>query len=91
MDTLREALVGLGRKKVPPIAQQAKLMTSLVKPQERPFDLERYWMLSVRCALIADRPYREGTVKFASETPFNAYWIGSLLHAIGKLVLGVFF
>ena len=66
-------------------------MNSLVKPQESPFDLERYWMLSVSCALIADRPYREGTVKFARETPFNDYWIGSLLHDIGKLVLGFFF
>lgn len=88
---LKEALVRIGRKKVAAIAQQVKLMNSLVKPQESQFNLERYWMHSVGCALIADRLYKNKMLAFQQSIAFNDYWIGSLLHDIGKLVLGFFF
>ncbi len=88
---LQEALVRIGRKKVAAIAQQVKLMNNLVKPQESQFNLERYWTHSVGCALIADRLYKNKMVEFQQSIPFNDYWIGSLLHDIGKLVLGFFF
>ena len=89
--TLQEALVRLGRKKVAAIAQQVKLMNSLIKPQESQFDLERYWMHSVGCALIADRLCKEVIVEFSRGISFNDYWIAALLHDIGKLILGFFF
>ncbi|MFC1526355.1 HDOD domain-containing protein [Candidatus Latescibacterota bacterium] len=89
--TLQEAIVRLGRKKVGTIAQQIKLMTSLVKPQNGLFNIRRFWEHSVGCAIIADRLYREKLVRLKSPVDFNDYWIGSLLHDSGKLVLGFFF
>ena len=89
--TLQEALVRMGRKKVAAIAQQVKLMNNLVKPDESQFNLERYWMHSVGCALIADRLYQNKIVEFKQDIPFNDYWIGALLHDVGKLILGFFF
>ena len=53
--TLREAIVRLGRKKVGSIALQIKLMNSLVKPKDSQFDLRRFWIHSVGCAMVADK------------------------------------
>ena len=89
--SLQEVLVRIGRNKVAAIAQQVKLMNNLVKPQGSQFDLERYWMHSVGCALIADQLYPDKMVEFEQPISFNDYWIGCLLHDIGKLVLGFFF
>ena len=38
------------------IAQQIKLINSLVKPENSPFNLRRFWVHSVGCAVIADGP-----------------------------------
>ena len=53
--SLGEAIVRLGRNKVGGIAQQIKMMNSLVKPEQSLFDLRRFWEHSVGCALVADR------------------------------------
>ena len=89
--TLREAIVRLGRRKVGAIAQQIKLMNSLVKTDESSFDLRRFWEHSVACATIADMLYNQKTLPFKNVIMFNQYWTGALLHDIGKLVLGFFF
>ncbi|MFH1571718.1 MAG: HDOD domain-containing protein [Gemmatimonadota bacterium] len=89
--SLPEAIVRLGRRKVGAIAQQIKLMTSLVQPEDSLFDLRRFWEHSVGCALIADRLYRDKLVRLKGTLEFNDYWIGGLLHDCGKLVLGFFF
>jgi HD-like signal output (HDOD) protein len=41
--------------------------------------------------MIADRLYSNGIVKTEKSLQFNDYWIGALLHDIGKIVLGFFF
>ena len=41
--TLKEIITRLGVKKVGAIAQQVKMINSLVKPQESEFDLKRFW------------------------------------------------
>ena len=89
--SLHEAIVRLGRKKVGAIAQQIKLMTTLMKPEDSLFDIRRFWEHSVGCALIADRLYREKLLPLKGPVEFSDYWIGSLLHDSGKLVLGFFF
>jgi len=88
--TLHEAIVRLGRKKVGAVAQQIKLMTSLMKPEDSLFDIRRFWEHSVGCALIADRLYRESLMPLKQPVEFSDYWIGSLLHDCGKLILGFF-
>ena len=89
--TLSEIIVRLGLKKVGAIAQQIKMINSLVKPQESDFDLRRFWEHSVGTAIIADKLYMDKKLALKEEIEFNDYWIGSLLHDIGKLVLGFFF
>ena len=89
--SLQEAIVRLGRKKVGAVAQQIKLMSSLMKPKDSLFDIRRFWEHSVGCALIADRLYREKLVPLRSKLEFSDYWIGSLLHDCGKLALGFSF
>ena len=89
--SLGEAIVRLGRNKVGGIAQQIKMMNSLVKPEQSLFDLRRFWEHSVGCALVADRLYRDKLLQFKTEIEFNDYWIGGLLHDSGKVVLGFFF
>ncbi|MEW6750857.1 MAG: HDOD domain-containing protein [Candidatus Latescibacterota bacterium] len=89
--TLHEAIVRLGRKQVGAIALQIKLMNSLVRPEESRFDLRRFWRHSAGCALIADRVHEDRRAVFATPMPFDSYWIASLLHDIGMLVLGFFF
>ncbi len=89
--SLTDVIVRLGYKKVGGIAQQIKLINNLVKPSESEFDLRRFWEHSIGCALIADRLYSKGMIKLGEKVEFNDYWIGSLLHDVGKLVLGFFF
>ena len=89
--TLKEIITRLGVKKVGAIAQQVKMINSLVKPEDSKFDLQRFWEHSVGCAIVADRLYTERLVHLKSELEFNDYWIGSLLHDVGKLVIGFFF
>ena len=73
------------------IAQQIKLMNSLVKPQESQFDIRRFWEHSLGVALIADRLVTQKLIPLKKEISFNDYWIAALLHDIGKLTLGLFF
>ena len=89
--TLKEAIVRLGRNKVATMAQQVMLMNSLVKPTESRFDLRRFWEHSVGCAVIADRLCESKLIPLPGRVPFNDYWMGALLHDIGKLILGLFF
>ena len=89
--SLNEIIVRLGLKKVGAIAQQIKLINSLVKPAESKFDLRGFWEHSVGCAIIADKLYTKRLLGLKSEIPFNDYWVTALLHDAGKLVLGFFF
>jgi HD-like signal output (HDOD) protein len=89
--SLTDAIVRLGYKKVGGIAQQIKIINSLVGPRENEFDLRRFWEHSVGSALIADRLYTRRMIAIEEKVDFSDYWIGSLLHDIGKLVLGFFF
>lgn len=89
--TLHESIVRLGLEKIGVIAQQIQLMNSLVKPKDSAFDMERFWSHSLSCALIADRIVSQNLVRIEPMPPFRTYWMGCLLHDIGKLVLGYFF
>ena len=89
--TLSDIIVRLGLKKVGAIAQQIKMINSLVKPEESGFDLRRFWEHSVACAIIADKLCERKLVRLKKRVEFNSYWIAALLHDIGKLVLGFFF
>ncbi len=89
--SLTDIIVRLGYKKVGGIAQQIKLINNLVKPSESEFDLRRFWEHSIGCALIAERLYSKSMIKLGEKVEFNDYWIGALLHDVGKLVLGFFF
>jgi HD-like signal output (HDOD) protein len=89
--TLREAIVRLGLKQVGAIAQQIKLINSLVKPENSPFNVRRFWVHSVGCAVIADKLYVEKLVQLQDPVPVDHYWIGAVLHDVGKLVMGFFF
>jgi HD-like signal output (HDOD) protein len=90
--TLKEIITRLGVKKVGAIAQQVKMINGLVKPEDSEFELRRFWEHSVATAMIADKLCVEKKLRLAGgELEFSDYWIGSLLHDIGKLVLGFFF
>lgn len=89
--TLQEIITRLGVKKVGAIAQQVKMINSLVKPQESEFDLKRFWEHSVGTAIIADKLVEDKLVRLSKPLEFTDYWIGALLHDVGKLVLGFFF
>ena len=89
--TLKEAVMRLGVERAAGIAQQVKLMNTFVRPEDSRFDLRRFWEHSVGTALMADRICTDQLVEFAGEIPFDSYWIGAILHDIGKLILGVFF
>jgi HD-like signal output (HDOD) protein len=88
---LKEAIVRLGRRKVATVVQQIKLINTFVKSQESAFDMRRFWQHSVGCAVIADRIYEHNLVSLRAPISFNEYWIGALLHDVGKLLLGSFF
>ena len=89
--TLKEAIVRLGRREVGTIAQQIKLVNSFVQPGHSDFDLRRFWIHSVGCAVLADQLYSRKIIDVRTTLDFNDYWTGALLHDIGKLVLGAFF
>ena len=89
--TMREIIVRLGMRKVGAIAQQIKFMNSFVGIEESTFDIWRFWEHSLGCAMIADRLYARKLIPTKEKIEFHHYWIGALLHDIGKLVLGVFF
>ncbi|MBT3344519.1 MAG: HDOD domain-containing protein [Gemmatimonadetes bacterium] len=89
--TLHDAIVRLGFRQVGTIAQQIKLMNSLVQPDESLFDLRRFWEHCVACAIISDRLVKRDLLPLRKPVPFNDYWIGALLHDCGKLILGFFF
>ena len=89
--TLKEIITRLGVKKVGAIAQQVKMINSLVRPEESEFDMKRFWEHSVGSAIIADKLQTDRVLKLKREIEFNEYWIGTLLHDVGKLVLGFFF
>ena len=89
--TLSDIIVRLGLKKVGAIAQQIKLVNSLVRPEQSDFDLRRFWEHSVGCAIIADKLYANKMLSLDRRIEFNDYWVGALLHDAGKLVLGFFF
>lgn len=89
--TLQEIIVRLGVKKVGAIAQQVKMINSLVRPQESQFDLKRFWEHSVGTAIIADKLVTDHLARLRKPLEFSDYWIGALLHDVGKLVLGFFF
>ena len=89
--SLGEIIARLGRRKVGCISQQIALINSLVKPEESAFDLRRFWGHSVGTAIIADKLYTESMISLGTELEFDDYWIGSLMHDIGKLILGFFF
>ena len=89
--SLKDAIVRLGLKQVGAIAQQIKLINSLLKSNESPFDLHRFWEHSVGCAVIADKLYTKNLIPLQSSIEFDEYWMSALLHDIGKLVLGFFF
>ena len=89
--TLKDAIVRLGLKEVGSIAMQVMVVNSFVEASGTLFDFKRFWGHSVGCALAADKIYKSKQVQFAGELAFQDYWLGGLLHDIGKLVLGVFF
>ncbi len=67
------------------------MINSLVRPEESEFDMKRFWEHSVGSAIIADKLQTDRVLKLKREIEFNEYWIGTLLHDVGKLVLGFFF
>ena len=89
--TLKDAIVRLGLKEVGSIAMQVMVVNSFVEEGETLFDFKRFWGHSVGCALAADKIYKSRIVTFGEDLAFQDYWLGGLLHDIGKLVLGVFF
>jgi HD-like signal output (HDOD) protein len=64
------------------------MINSLVKPEESEFDMKRFWEHSVGTAIIADKLVTDRLVRLGKPLEFNDYWIGALLHDVGKLVLG---
>jgi HD-like signal output (HDOD) protein len=89
--TLRDVIMRLGIKKVGSIVQQIQLMNSFVTSKDNPFDLRRFWEHSVGTALIADKISSTKAISFETHLEFNDYWLGTLLHDIGKFVLGLFY
>ena len=89
--SLPEVITRLGLKKVGALAQQVKLINSLVRPEDSAFDLRRFWEHSVGCALIIDKLYHERLLPKPISVPFHEYWAAALLHDVGKLVLGFFY
>ena len=89
--TLKDVIVRLGMRKVGAIAQQIKFMNSFVGIDRTSFNIERFWEHSLGSAMIADRLYSKKMITFGEKLEFDEYWIASLLHDLGKLVLGVYF
>ena len=88
--SLKDAIVRLGLREVGAIAMQIMIVSSFAQSSESLFDFRRYWGHSVCCSLAADKIYKSGIADFG-DLSFHEYWLGGLLHDVGKLVLGVFF
>ena len=88
--SLKEAIVRLGLREVGAIAMQIMIISSFAQISDSLFDFRRHWGHSVCCALAADRIYKSGIADFG-DVSFHEYWLGGLLHDVGKLVLGFFF
>ena len=88
---LKEAIVRLGLKKAGVIAQQVKMMNTFIKPEDSSFDLRRFWEHSIGCAMCFEKICNDKLVPLKEEIPFDTYWISSILHDIGKMILGFFF
>ena len=88
---LKEAIVRLGLKKAGAIAQQVKMMNTFIKPEDSSFDLRRFWEHSIGCAMCFEKICNDKMVPLKEEIPFDTYWISSILHDIGKMILGFFF
>ena len=78
-------------KQVATIAQQVALVNCFVKPRESDFDLHRFWLHSMGCAVIAEQLYTQRIIRTPSKIRAEDYWIAALLHDSGKLVLGFFY
>lgn len=89
--SLHESIIRLGLEKIGVIAQQIQLMDSLTKPKDSTFDMDRFWRHSLSCSLIADRIVSKKLVRIEQAPTFRAYWMGCLLHDIGKVIIGYFF
>lgn len=89
--TLKEAIVRMGLQKVRAVAQQVKMMNTFAKPEESKFDLRRFWEHSAGCSMLADKIVDGELVEFEGTVEFDDYWIGTILHDVGKLILGLFF
>ena len=89
--TLKESIVRMGLQKVGAVAQQVKMMNSFAKPEDSKFDLRRFWEHSVGCSMLADKIIEGELVEFEGTIEFDDYWIGAILHDIGKLIQGLFF
>ena len=89
--SLKDAIVRMGLKKVGAIAQQVKLMNSFANQEDSNFDLRRFWEHSVGCAILADKICTDESTQLVGKFEFDDYWIGAILHDIGKLILGQFF
>jgi len=87
----KDAIVRLGLREVGALAMQVKLVSGFVTEGSSLFDFRRFWGHSVGCALAADRLYKRKLLPLSEPVEFLDYWIGALMHDIGKLVLGVFF
>ncbi len=89
--TLREAIVRLGRRKIGSIALQIKLINSLVKPEQSRVDNNSIWIHKVGSALVGDRIVQDKLVAIEDWDTCRNYWMASLMHDVGELVLGFFF
>ena len=89
--SVKDAIVRLGMREVGALAMQVKLVSGFVTEGKSLFDFRRFWGHSVGCALAADRLYKKKLLPLSDPVEFLDYWIGALLHDVGKLVLGIFF
>ena len=88
--SLKDAIVRLGLREVGAIAMQIMIISSFAQSNSSLFDMRRFWGHSVCCAMAADKLFKSGIADFG-DLRFHEYWLGGLLHDVGKLVLGVFF
>ena len=89
--TFQDGIVRLGTRKVGAIAMQVKMMNSFARPEGSHFDLRGFWEHSVGCALMADTIYKSKLVTLKEQMEFNDYWVGAILHDVGKLIMGFHF
>ena len=89
--SIKDAIVRLGLREVGALAMQVKLVSGFVTEGNSLFDFRRFWGHSVGSALAADRLYKQKLLPLSEPVEFLDYWIGALMHDIGKLVLGIFF